>query len=240
MTICHQRRLRTIARGIVPTQYAAAAAGGGGGGAIAPSLGEIEQTFQPLEGLPPADGVGSDARQQAGKLYGFIDVVNPSPLALTQEQIAHYNLRGFTPPIQVYSAEEAAANRAYADGLMAQLESEGRDSYSVQSFHIKSRTMWDMASNPAILDRVQDILGPSFVMWGSHMFCKMPNDGRAMRPVPLHQDATYWPFAATRTCTVWLALDDADEENSAMLFVPGSHRRVIPWRHFAEPGAGTV
>ena len=47
-----------------------------------------------------------------------------------------------------------------------------------------------MASNPAILSRVADILGPDFVMWGSHMFCKMPNDGRAMRPVPLHQDAT--------------------------------------------------
>jgi ectoine hydroxylase-related dioxygenase (phytanoyl-CoA dioxygenase family) len=120
---------------------------------------------------------------------------------------------------------------------MAQLESEGRDAYSVQSFHLKSRTMWDIASNPAILDRVQDILGPNFVMWGSHMFCKMPNDGRTMRPVPLHQDATYWPFQTTRTCTVWLALDDADEENSAMLFVPGSHRVVIPWNHFDEPGA---
>ena len=207
-------------------------------GAVPPSAAQIERVFQRLDGTPPANGVGSGARQQEGKLYGFIDVVNPNPLALTMAQIDHYNLRGFTPPMQIYSAEQATANRQFVNSLMAQLEAEGRDSYSVQSFHIKSRTVWEMASNPAILDRVQDILGPSFVMWGSHMFCKMPNDGRSLRPVPLHQDATYWPFATTRTCTVWLALDDADEDNSAMLFVPGSHRRVIAWRHFDEPGAG--
>lgn len=227
-TWCRRFRIRTIARGL----HVACAT------AVPPRPEQIEQAFQPLEGVPPPDGVGSGARQQQGKLYGFIDVENPKPLALTRAQIEHYNFRGFTPPIQVYSTKEAAANRDYVDRLMAHLEAEGRDSYSVQSFHLKSRTMWDIASNPAILDRVQDILGPSFVMWGSHMFCKMPNDGRAMRPVPMHQDATYWPFATTRTCTVWLALDDADEDNSAMLFVPGSHRRVIPWRHFDAPGAG--
>ena len=141
-----------------------------------------------VEDLPPV----SESRPslQEGKQYGFLPVVNPEPTALTPEIIAHYNERGYTPPIQIYSEAEASANRAYFDGLMAQLEAEGRDSYSVQSFHLKCRTIWDMASNPDIVARVADILGPNFVMWGSHMFCKMPNDGRAMRPVPLHQDAT--------------------------------------------------
>lgn len=42
-------------------------------------------------------------------------------------------------------------------------------------------------------------------------------------------DATYWPFQTSRTCTVWLAIDDADEENAAMQFVSGSHRAALPW-----------
>ena len=178
-----QRRLRRIARVL---------GSGCGAALVPPDRAHILRAgaFHTLavEDLPPV----SESRPslQEGKQYGFLPVVNPEPTALTPEIIAHYNERGYTPPIQIYSEAEASANRAYFDGLMAQLEAEGRDSYSVQSFHLKCRTIWDMASNPAILDRVADILGPDFVMWGSHMFCKMPNDGRAMRPVPLHQDAT--------------------------------------------------
>ena len=30
-------------------------------------------------------------------------------------------------------------------------------------------------------------------------------------------------LSPARTVTVWLAIDDADEENAAMRFIPGSH-----------------
>ena len=39
----------------------------------------------------------------------------------------------------------------------------------------------------------------------------------------MHQDGAYWPISPSRTVTAWLAIDDADEENGAMQFVPGSH-----------------
>ena len=73
---------------------------------------------------------------------------------------------------------------------------------------------------PRILDLVEDILGPDLVCWSTHLFCKLPHDPME---VPLHQDAVYWPFTSTRTTTIWLAIDDVDETNAAMHFVPGSH-----------------
>jgi hypothetical protein len=157
---------------------------------------------------------------------GFLPVENSAPCALTAAQIAHYNERGYTPPLRIYDEITTRQNREYFDEMMATLEVEGRSSYSINGFHLKCRRQWDMATHPMILDMVEDLLGPNFVMWGSHFFCKQPHDNK---PVPLHQDATYWPFQTSRTCTVWLAIDDADEENAAMSFLSGSHTQALPW-----------
>lgn len=40
-----------------------------------------------------------------------------------------------------------------------------------------------------------------------------------------HQDLAYWPDTpAPETVTLWLALDDTDESNGCLRFIPGSHR----------------
>ena len=49
----------------------------------------------------------------------------------------------------------------------------------------------------------------------------MPHDGKQ---VSWHQDASYWPLTPSKTATVWLAIDDADEENACMRFLAGSHK----------------
>ena len=49
--------------------------------------------------------------------------------------------------------------------------------------------------------------------------------------MPWHQDAVYWHLSPAKTVTVWLAIDNADEENSAMEFIPRSHNQgVLNWR----------
>ncbi|MEL6437480.1 MAG: phytanoyl-CoA dioxygenase family protein, partial [Pseudomonadota bacterium] len=54
----------------------------------------------------------------------------------------------------------------------------------------------------------------------AHFFCKQPGDPKV---VPWHQDASFWQLSPARTVTVWLAIDDADEDNAAMRFIPGTH-----------------
>jgi ectoine hydroxylase-related dioxygenase (phytanoyl-CoA dioxygenase family) len=48
----------------------------------------------------------------------------------------------------------------------------------------------------------------------------MPNDGKS---VAWHQDASYWPLSPSKAVTVWLAIDDADQDNGCMKFISGSH-----------------
>ena len=44
----------------------------------------------------------------------------------------------------------------------------------------------------------------------THYFCKMPGD---VQRVSWHQDASYWPLTPSKVVTIWLAIDDVDEEN---------------------------
>ncbi|MEL6599527.1 MAG: phytanoyl-CoA dioxygenase family protein [Pseudomonadota bacterium] len=148
----------------------------------------------------------------------FRPVRNTAPRRLTPDQIAHYNRLGYAMPFDVFSTEEAAQNRAYFDGLLAQVADRG--GYAINCYQARCAGIWDLCTEDRILDLVQDIIGPDIVCWASHFFCKMPGDPK---PVPWHQDASYWKLSPARTVTVWLAIDDADPENAAMQFLPGTH-----------------
>ncbi|MEO6874000.1 MAG: phytanoyl-CoA dioxygenase family protein [Opitutaceae bacterium] len=167
----------------------------------------------------------------------FSPVVNPAPLRLTPRQIASYNKSGYIMPLDGFTTAQAKANRRYFDGLLAKVQQarSDLDSYSINGFHVHCAGLYDIVTNPLILDHVQDILGPDFICWGSHFFCKQPHDPRK---VAWHQDASYWPLTPARTVTVWLAIDDADRENAAMKFLPGTHRQGhLKWREVSKDQA---
>ena len=160
----------------------------------------------------------------------FLPIVNDSPKFLTTQDIEHYNSKGFIAPFNAFSAEEAIIIRQKVDNLFIKLESykDGRDSYSIDCYQHKSKTIWEIIHTEKILDHVQDLIGPNIICWASHFFNKLPNDNR---PVPYHQDAGGWLLSPTRTVTVWLAIDDTDEDNAPMEFLPGSHNvGPIAWK----------
>jgi ectoine hydroxylase-related dioxygenase (phytanoyl-CoA dioxygenase family) len=49
----------------------------------------------------------------------------------------------------------------------------------------------------------------------------MPNDSK---PTPWHQDYPYWPMNESGAFSIWIALDDVDENNGCMMFVPKSQK----------------
>lgn len=166
----------------------------------------------------------------------YVPVDTPRPKRLTPEQIAFYNAHGYIAPLDAFGPAEADANRRYFDGLLEQMRAlqDGRDgNYAINGYHICCEGLWDLATHPTLLDAVEDLIGPDIVAWGSHFFCKQPGDPKH---VPWHQDASYWPFTPARTVTVWLAIDDTDEENAAMQFLPGTHTQGhLEWRHTDKP-----
>lgn len=160
----------------------------------------------------------------------FQPIHNVEPQRVTTAQIEAYNRDGYIKPLRIFDDTETLEVRAYFDSLLEKLMSfkDGRDSYAINGYHVCCRSLWDIVTHPRILEYVRDITGPDFVAWGTHFFCKMPYDPKA---VPWHQDASYWPLTPARTVTVWLAIDDADAGNSAMQFIPGTHAMgALRWR----------
>jgi non-heme Fe2+,alpha-ketoglutarate-dependent halogenase len=148
--------------------------------------------------------------------------VEDAPNSLTAAQVASFNRQGFISPLPCLSPDEAGELRGYMDWLVEQVvqADDPRNAYSINNYHVVCQRLWDLIVDPTVVGYVTDIIGPEAVCWGTHAFCKLPGD--AME-VPLHQDANYWPFTPTNSVSVWLAVDDVDEENAAVHFVPGSH-----------------
>ncbi len=165
--------------------------------------------------IPGQDELGDVERD-----LSFHPSVNDSPKVLTAEQIALFNRNGYLMPFRFFSEAEANDLRSYFDRLLARYAAEGKDSYSISSAHLRHGRVWDVLTNPKIVAVVRDLLGPSVVGWGSHFFCKMPGDGKA---VAWHQDSSYWPLTPAKAVTVWLAIDDADRGNACMKFIPRTH-----------------
>jgi hypothetical protein len=158
-------------------------------------------------------------------------------VVLTAAQVEAFNERGFIAPVQLFNDAEMTEIRAYLDDLIDTVLSaeDRRNGYSIVAYHLVCRGLYDLLRAPAIVDRIADLVGPDVVGWGTQVFCKVPGDCMA---VPLHQDATYYPFTPSRTVSAWIALDDVDADNAAVEFVPGSHK-LGGVAHSAVPLDGT-
>lgn len=155
-----------------------------------------------------------------------------TPKRLSGKQVAQFNRDGYVRGLRVFDSETSLTNRQYFDALLAKVLASGADSYSISTAHLKYGFVYDLLTNSRIVDCVADILGPNVIGWGSHFFCKMPRDGKA---VAWHQDASYWPLTPSKTVTVWLAIDDADRENACMKFIAGSqHVGHLTYRPSSE------
>lgn len=139
---------------------------------------------------------------------------------LSVAQIEQFNAQGYLKGLPVYTESEIAGIRRYFDQLLTKTLAEGGDSYSISSAHLKYGGVFEILTESRIVAYVSALLGENVIAWGSHFFCKMPRDGKA---VAWHQDASYWPLSPSKAVTVWLAIDDADEDNACMRFIAGSH-----------------
>jgi ectoine hydroxylase-related dioxygenase (phytanoyl-CoA dioxygenase family) len=140
---------------------------------------------------------------------------------LTEAQQKSYHENGYLiglPPI--YSPEGVQELNAGLDELMKFLRP-GEDAKEIREWHESSRFLFDICTNPVILDYIEDILSPNFFLWGSNFFIKTP---KSRSTVGWHQDTYYWPLEPKISATVWLAFEDVDEENAAMHVIPGSHK----------------
>ena len=137
---------------------------------------------------------------------------------LTKEQIASYHHDGFLiPDFKMPENDLLDIEKKHSDLIKEYPE---YINYC-PAILLKDETFLKYCMNAQILKFVEQLIGNHFALWNSSFFAKPAYNGFE---TPWHQDGQYWPISPLATCTVWLAIDDANEENGCLRFIKGSHK----------------
>jgi phytanoyl-CoA hydroxylase len=172
---------------------------------------------------------------------------------LTQDQIAAYRRDGYLKIEGALSAEQLAAARRVMDEFVERSRTLSRsdDVLDLEDDHTPDNPRIRRLNDPhkaspvynallrdnGILDKIVQLIGPDIRMHHTKLNVKPPGGGEA---VEWHQDWAFYPATNDDILEVGLLLDDATEENGALLVVPGSHRGPIYDHHVDGFFAGAM
>jgi hypothetical protein len=146
------------------------------------------------------------------------------PKKLSPAQVERYARDGFLSPNAALGRDAAAAClqklEAFERTLGGPLTSGGTIERYRSRTHVLLSWVHGLTRHPAILDAVEDLIGPDVLVYTSTWFIKEPESAAI---AAWHQDATYFGLRPHVHVTAWLALTDATAENGCMEFLPGSH-----------------
>ncbi|MGA5691446.1 phytanoyl-CoA dioxygenase family protein [Cytobacillus pseudoceanisediminis] len=148
---------------------------------------------------------------------------------LSDHQLALFQQQGFLVLRNVLNKEEVNTIKdefekewlaSITDGTVKQREKERLSSLYPNKFHVhkKSSVINKMMTSGRIIKIVEDILGEEALIVSSTAFYKTPGTG-AMQP---HQDE-YGFGAGKSSCAIWVGLEEINEENGGLYFIPESH-----------------
>ena len=173
-----------------------------------------------------------------------IQVDNYEPLAevdpeyrLSPEEIEEFYQNGFLTPFTVVPPEEM---EAFGDRLLAERE-KVNETYGFvcdRDRHFNMPEMMRIMADPAITERLAQLLGPDIVAWRSQIFHKPPGNN----PVGWHQATTFmfeegfmepliFPPDKSKLfqLTVWIPADPATLESGCLKFETGSQFEGTRW-----------
>ena len=148
---------------------------------------------------------------------------------LNDERFEGYESQGYTLLGRILTDDGLAAAQNNLDRMLEVLHPDLAP-YEIYSAHQLEPWLLDLSSCNGLLDPVERVLGPDIVLWSTHLICKPPGSGRH---IPWHQDGTYWNVAGRMT-SIWVALDDVDDENGTMYVLPGYHKQILSRRDTGE------
>jgi ectoine hydroxylase-related dioxygenase (phytanoyl-CoA dioxygenase family) len=153
----------------------------------------------------------------------------PTSQPLSDAEVARYHEDGYVIPDIRLPDDTLAAIRADHDRLLSHHPEFVDYCPSLLAYDL---SFLNYARIPAILDRVEQLIGPDVALWNSSFFAKPAQKGRA---TPWHQDGEYWPIRPLATCTAWIAIDDSTPENGCLRVLKGSHKDKSLRPHNTNP-----
>lgn len=160
-----------------------------------------------------------------------------APYVLDEEVVAQFVEQGFVTGIRLLDEAQVDALRLELDQMMDPgcsgseyfYEYHSNESKDPESVLFHALGAWrvrpafhDLLWSPAFLMAAYQLLGTGVRMFHDQVFAKPSREGGV---VAWHQDYSYWTWTQPMAhLSAWIALDDADEENGCLHYVPGSHR----------------
>ncbi|MEC3860188.1 phytanoyl-CoA dioxygenase family protein [Mesobacterium sp. TK19101] len=144
---------------------------------------------------------------------------------MNADQLASYRRDGFVSGLPVFDPSDVTRIRGAIEQLEAH-HADGAGGHALnQFFRVNGQLviplLADLARTPAILDVVEQVLGPDLLVWSVELFIK---EAGSAKTVSWHQDITYWGMGETDDeVTAWVALSDVSVQAGCMRFLPGSH-----------------
>ena len=103
--------------------------------------------------------------------------------------------------------------------------------HKVQGVCVAEPRLLALARQPAIVDRVADLLGPDLDVFGTKFFPKLAGGSSTH----WHQDNYYFGTVSDQVLSCGIYLQDADEENGCLQVVPQSHQSGEIVEHERDP-----
>ena len=147
------------------------------------------------------------------------------PKRLAAPQRDGYFRDGLTFPAAALSTGEVERYRAACDELETLLGGKPR-TIEVRQMHLHWPWAHELATHPAVLDCVEDLIGPDLLIWATELFVKHPRD--AAVAVGWHRDRPYLGLTGGHVVTAWVALSNSNRANGCMRALPLSAEPAVP------------
>jgi non-heme Fe2+,alpha-ketoglutarate-dependent halogenase len=145
--------------------------------------------------------------------------------SMDEALVGHYRDTGFLFPLRAFTPEVAASYRSEVERTCASSAVPAAAISGSVSYRVKPYLLFTWAANlvrePAILDAVEDLIGPDILVFHTTMWWKTR---RSPNRVPWHQDGTYFGLAPYEHVTAWVALSPSNTQTGCVRIIPGSHQ----------------
>ncbi|MCC6869311.1 MAG: phytanoyl-CoA dioxygenase family protein [Burkholderiales bacterium] len=138
---------------------------------------------------------------------------------LPDSAVEAYRRDGYFFPLRVLAPAEAAGYRRRLEAHEARAGAPLQGNWRHKT-HLLFTWADELVHHPAILDAVEDVIGPDILCWTTNFFIK---ESGSRGFVSWHQDSTYWGLDPDDVVTAWVAFTRSDVESGCMKVMPGTH-----------------
>ena len=146
-------------------------------------------------------------------------------MTLSETQKEQYHAQGFTLLGPVLDAETLAMFRSEEARLRAAAPTNDLTVFLSQVAAYSEGVRQFVVNGPCVSVAQSLIEADAIALWFNQFVTKMPDANSGKSEFPWHQDNGYVSIDPATNVTIWIALDDVDEQNGCVWVMPESHLR---------------